>query len=208
MASKSSGSVIGVLAALVIAVSIFSPSKSDTETVKNNSSEEVSVREESSELTRSISDKKDSSASKEELEGADFEPSAVEQEETTALEETNTPPLAQEETPAEPEIVSIITTASAQEQNPTDRQTPSESEPEPSPVPAPSSSSEFPKVDNPADYEATPEITFILNTHTMKFHYPACRDIAKMDVENRQDVTWTREEIISKGYSPCGHCHP
>ena len=26
--------------------------------------------------------------------------------------------------------------------------------------------------------------------------------------KNRRDVTMTRDEIVSQGYSPCGNCHP
>lgn len=49
---------------------------------------------------------------------------------------------------------------------------------------------------------------YVLNTATMKFHYPSCRDVAKITDGNRSDFYGTREDIIARGFSPCGHCHP
>lgn len=49
---------------------------------------------------------------------------------------------------------------------------------------------------------------YVLNTNTMKFHYPDCRSVNQMSDENRQDVEATREEIIARGYEPCGNCNP
>ena len=49
---------------------------------------------------------------------------------------------------------------------------------------------------------------YVLNTSTMKFHYPSCKDVPRIKAENRRDVTTTRDELISEGYSPCGHCKP
>ncbi len=49
---------------------------------------------------------------------------------------------------------------------------------------------------------------YVLNTHTMKFHFPSCSDVARIKTENRKDVKTTRETLIEKGYSPCGHCNP
>ena len=50
--------------------------------------------------------------------------------------------------------------------------------------------------------------SYILNTNTMKFHYPSCASAAKISRKNRKDYTGTREELISQGYDPCGNCHP
>ena len=49
---------------------------------------------------------------------------------------------------------------------------------------------------------------YVLNTNTKKFHKPSCRDVKRMSEKNKQVVTSTRSNIISQGYSPCGHCHP
>lgn len=51
------------------------------------------------------------------------------------------------------------------------------------------------------------ESDYVLNTSTMKAHYPNCRDVDKIDPENRWDYYGTVEDIQSMGYSSCGHCH-
>ncbi len=50
--------------------------------------------------------------------------------------------------------------------------------------------------------------TYILNTNTHKFHYPDCKSVKQMKDKNKRKVESTREEIISKGYDPCGNCKP
>lgn len=49
---------------------------------------------------------------------------------------------------------------------------------------------------------------YILNMNSMKFHYPSCSSVAQMAEHNRKQVTDSREELIRKGYSPCGNCEP
>ena len=39
---------------------------------------------------------------------------------------------------------------------------------------------------------------YVLNTSTMKFHYPSCRDVAKITDGNRSDFYGTREDIIER----------
>jgi len=62
--------------------------------------------------------------------------------------------------------------------------------------------------------EPTPEsvgldaAVYVLNTNTMKFHKPGCSSVSDMSEKNRKDVTATRPDIISWGYSPCGRCKP
>lgn len=53
-----------------------------------------------------------------------------------------------------------------------------------------------------------PQITYVLNTNTKKFHYPTCASVSEMKPSNRSDYTGTRDEIMSMGYSPCGRCKP
>ncbi|MCR5090838.1 MAG: DNA/RNA non-specific endonuclease [Oscillospiraceae bacterium] len=67
----------------------------------------------------------------------------------------------------------------------------------------------------PVTPEPTPEptaspsaVTYVLNRNTMKFHAPTCDSVSQMKEKNRQDVDWTREEVIAAGYEPCGDCHP
>lgn len=50
--------------------------------------------------------------------------------------------------------------------------------------------------------------TYILNTNTKKFHYSGCGSVKKMKESNKKQYTGTREEVIKKGYSPCGNCKP
>lgn len=49
---------------------------------------------------------------------------------------------------------------------------------------------------------------FVLNTSTMKFHNPGCRDVKKIAPHNYSTYDGTRDDIINQGYSPCGHCNP
>ena len=49
------------------------------------------------------------------------------------------------------------------------------------------------------------EITYVLNTHTKKFHKTTCH---KVPTDNRIDSTLSRDEIIDAGYEPCKLCHP
>ena len=54
----------------------------------------------------------------------------------------------------------------------------------------------------------TNETTYILNTNTKKFHRPGCKSVNQMKAKNRQDVSWSRDEVIAKGYVPCKNCNP
>ena len=49
---------------------------------------------------------------------------------------------------------------------------------------------------------------YILNTHTHRFHQPGCRSVSQMSEHNKQEFHGSREELINKGYIPCGSCHP
>lgn len=50
--------------------------------------------------------------------------------------------------------------------------------------------------------------SYVLNTSTMKFHYPDCTSVGRISSENRSDVEASREDLIARGYDPCGRCHP
>lgn len=52
------------------------------------------------------------------------------------------------------------------------------------------------------------EYTYILNTHTKKFHLPTCDSVNQIQDENKQFFTGSREELTAAGYSPCGNCNP
>lgn len=50
--------------------------------------------------------------------------------------------------------------------------------------------------------------TYILNKSTKKFHYPSCSSVDKIKPSNYGEFEGTRDDVISKGYSPCGRCNP
>ena len=52
------------------------------------------------------------------------------------------------------------------------------------------------------------EPTYILNTNTMRFHYPYCDSVQDIKDKNKELFYGTREEAIEQGYTPCGRCNP
>ena len=50
--------------------------------------------------------------------------------------------------------------------------------------------------------------TYIINRSNYKFHYPDCDSVSKMKEDNRQETDLSRDELIEKGYKPCGSCNP
>ena len=63
-------------------------------------------------------------------------------------------------------------------------------EPEPEPDPVPNGS------------------YYVLNTNSKKFHSPGCGSVGKISASNKEYSTETAEELVAKGYSPCGNCKP
>lgn len=55
--------------------------------------------------------------------------------------------------------------------------------------------------------DATGE-SYILNTNTMKFHLPSCGSAKQIQAEHREDFEGEREDLLEKGYEPCGKCNP
>jgi len=49
---------------------------------------------------------------------------------------------------------------------------------------------------------------YVLNTHTKKFHYPDCPSVGQMSDKNKDFTDTSREELIGRGYTPCGRCDP
>ncbi len=49
---------------------------------------------------------------------------------------------------------------------------------------------------------------YVLNTNTKKFHKPGCSSVRQMNESNKQEYHGTRDDVIAKGYSPCGRCNP
>ena len=54
----------------------------------------------------------------------------------------------------------------------------------------------------------SPGISYVLNTNTMKFHYPDCSSVDEIYEQNRWDVAMSRDEILRMGYVPCKRCDP
>ena len=55
--------------------------------------------------------------------------------------------------------------------------------------------------------DATGE-SYILNTNTMKFHLPSCGSAKQIQAEHREDFEGEREDLLERGYEPCGKCNP
>lgn len=51
-------------------------------------------------------------------------------------------------------------------------------------------------------------IDYILNTNSMKFHFSYCGSAGLISKKNKLYYFGSRDELIAKGYSPCGNCHP
>ena len=52
------------------------------------------------------------------------------------------------------------------------------------------------------------QASYVLNTNSRKFHDPSCPSAADIADSNREDFEGTRDELIEKGYEPCGRCNP
>ena len=77
----------------------------------------------------------------------------------------------------------------------------------PSATPEPIATSE-PTPESTPDPTPNPGRDYVLNTNTMKFHYPSCSSVKDIKPGNRQDFTGDRSTLIARGYSPCGRCKP
>ena len=56
--------------------------------------------------------------------------------------------------------------------------------------------------------ETSPPQDYVLNNHTKRFHYPDCRSVPEIAEKNREDVVASRDELIARGFKPCGNCKP
>ena len=50
--------------------------------------------------------------------------------------------------------------------------------------------------------------TYILNTNTKKFHYPACSSAKQIADKNKQTYSGDRQALINQGYAACKKCNP
>ena len=51
-------------------------------------------------------------------------------------------------------------------------------------------------------------IDYVINTNTGKFHNPSCASVKDIKTHNREDFVGSRQEVIDRGFVPCGRCHP
>jgi len=49
--------------------------------------------------------------------------------------------------------------------------------------------------------------SYVLNTSTMKFHRPSCRDVPRIASQNYATSSRSRSDLIADGYKACGHCN-
>lgn len=49
---------------------------------------------------------------------------------------------------------------------------------------------------------------YILNTRSMKIHYPHCSSVDQMSEKNKGYSNLSKEELIEQGYESCGNCKP
>lgn len=55
---------------------------------------------------------------------------------------------------------------------------------------------------------ASEQQDYILNVKNKKFHKPDCSAASDISNANKQDFSGTRDQLIARGYSPCGICKP
>lgn len=70
---------------------------------------------------------------------------------------------------------------------------------------------EPPTQEEPAEEpaEPAPELhDYVLNTNTRKFHKLTCSSVDTIKAKNRSDFTGTRDEVVGRGFEPCGKCKP
>lgn len=48
---------------------------------------------------------------------------------------------------------------------------------------------------------------WVLNTSTMKIHYPSCSDVRRIAPHNYSTSNLSEAELLAQGYTTCGRCH-
>ena len=49
---------------------------------------------------------------------------------------------------------------------------------------------------------------YVLNTNSKKFHEPTCGSVNNISSDNKEYSTNAAEDLVEKGYEPCGNCKP
>lgn len=76
---------------------------------------------------------------------------------------------------------------------------------QPSVTPSTGNDGNFNTYDDPSQQQ-TGE-TWVLNTSSMKIHYPSCSQVKKIAPHNYSTSNLTEAELIAQGYTTCGACH-
>jgi len=64
------------------------------------------------------------------------------------------------------------------------------------------------KITETVEQNNTSTAYFVLNINSKKFHYPTCSGVKSMKEANKEISYDTSNEIMSRGYAPCGICKP
>lgn len=64
--------------------------------------------------------------------------------------------------------------------------------------------SNFQTWDNPGQQQTSQD--WVLNTSTMKVHYPTCSSVSRIAPHNYATSNASLDELLSRGYSRCGRC--
>lgn len=124
------------------------------------------------------------------------------EEPTVSMTELTTEPSVEEST-SQSEVETTETTLQNTISESTEPETEPTEESEPTKGTEPGKETESTEETEPEEYA-----DYVLNKNTKKFHYPYCSSVAKIKEKNKELFHGSREEIISRGYDPCGRCHP
>lgn len=56
--------------------------------------------------------------------------------------------------------------------------------------------------------DSSAKATYILNLDSKVYHHPWCAFADKIDSENRETVNTSKNQMLQKGFKPCGKCEP
>lgn len=59
--------------------------------------------------------------------------------------------------------------------------------------------------DNPDQQNTSAK--WVLNTSTMKIHYPRCSEVRRIAPQNYDTSNLSESELLAQGYTTCGRCH-
>ena len=121
-------------------------------------------------------------------------PTAQAEQPTTTIEQTEEQPKAEQPT----------TTPKTEQAAPAAAEKPKEQPKAEQPATTPKAE---PEQTAPAAPAESKEVAYVLNTSSKKFHSPNCADVKRISSENYGTCS-SREEAVSMGYKPCGHCKP